>query len=145
MSIPPRPKCPSCNSSRTIKNGLRDGFQRYKCKDCSYRYTSKTRKRKLDKHIVVSCLQLWLEGLSRKAIADIVGVDRNAVSNWLKPYQKALKDIRIDRSKEQFEIVKKSKVYFVEDERVRTSGVLFIGKEKEVWGVKRLGKAEGHG
>ena len=137
MSIPPRPKCPSCNSSRTIKNGLRDCFQRYKCKDCGYRYTSKTRKRKLDKHIVVSCLQLWLEGLSCKAIADIVGVDRNAVSNWLEPYWRTLKDVRIDRSKQGYEVKKQNKLYLIDDERVRTSGILFRGKEKEVWGVKR--------
>ena len=82
-----------------------------------------------------SCLTV--PGLNCKAIADIVGVDRNAVSNWLDPYWRALKDVRIDRSKQGYEVKKEGGIYLIDDERVRTLGVLFRGKEKEVWGVKR--------
>jgi transposase len=51
-----------------------------------------------------------LEGLNYKAIADIVGVDRNAVSNWSEPYRNGVKDLRIDRSKEGFKVPDRSKI-----------------------------------
>lgn len=31
-------KCPVCNSSHTIKYGIRNGTQTYKCSDCGYRF-----------------------------------------------------------------------------------------------------------
>ena len=32
------PKCKSCGSEKTVKNGKVDGKQRYKCKECGYNY-----------------------------------------------------------------------------------------------------------
>lgn len=34
-----RPYCPHCESQRIVKNGLKDGRQRFKCKDCKHTFT----------------------------------------------------------------------------------------------------------
>jgi DNA-directed RNA polymerase subunit RPC12/RpoP len=36
--------CPDCGSKNTIKKGLEDGKQSYKCKDCNKRFRNKSRK-----------------------------------------------------------------------------------------------------
>ena len=31
-------KCQVCGSSHTVKNGIRNGVQLYKCRDCGYQF-----------------------------------------------------------------------------------------------------------
>ncbi len=33
--------CPECKSNKIVKNGNRNGVQRFKCKSCSYQFQSK--------------------------------------------------------------------------------------------------------
>ena len=60
-------------------------------------------------------------------------------SAFFVPFSKkgTVRDFPIDRSKQGYEVKKEGGIYLIDDERVRTSGVLLRGKEKEVWGVKR--------
>lgn len=43
-ALPDRPKCPHCGSMEIVKNGHKDGIQRFRCKECgkTYTYTNET-------------------------------------------------------------------------------------------------------
>jgi transposase-like protein len=37
----PYKNCPECRSNKIVKNGYRNGVQRFKCKSCYYQFQSK--------------------------------------------------------------------------------------------------------
>lgn len=78
--------CPKCNSNNTIKSGIVNNHQRYKCKSCNYYYTVKKLGKKIDEYYVVKALQLYLEGLSYREIERILNVSHVSVMNWVKQY-----------------------------------------------------------
>jgi transposase-like protein len=43
IKIYPKPykNCPECKSNKIVKNGNRNGVQRFKCKTCNYQFQSK--------------------------------------------------------------------------------------------------------
>jgi len=77
-------KCPKCFSP-FVKNGTRDGKQRYRCKCCGCTfgdtYGTPVYRCRLTQQIVKSLIEGTLNGLSLRRIAKIVGVNRNTV--WL--------------------------------------------------------------
>ena len=50
-------------------------------------------KQGIDQYYVKHCLQLYLEGMSFRAIERVVGVSHVSVINWVKQYGKALKKV----------------------------------------------------
>ena len=40
----PYKNCPECKSNKIVKNGNRNGVQRFKCKSCNYQFQSKKQK-----------------------------------------------------------------------------------------------------
>ena len=78
-------KCSKCGSDHSVKNGIHLGRQRYKCKECGYQFTlEKPRGKDLEK----KCLAviLYINGLSFRAIANIVKVSHKAVYDWVKAF-----------------------------------------------------------
>lgn len=80
--------CKFCESDRTIKNGIVDGKQLYRCKDCNHQYRDngafagmRTRS-----EIVACALNLYYDGLSTwkisRQLAKIFKVDVSAVAVW---------------------------------------------------------------
>jgi transposase-like protein len=77
--------CPKCHSERSVKNGVRNDLQRYKCKDCGRNYnilsgTPLARLRKKGR---------WLDyafnlnsGTTLRQSATNVGVHRNTTFRW---------------------------------------------------------------
>lgn len=91
--------CPYCGESENVKNGKvrhKDGIrQRFLCRKCNRNFYPNFTLPNLDK-----CRQaviLYLEGVSKEAIAKIIKVDSVTVSLWLKKYGKDLGDIRNKR------------------------------------------------
>lgn len=79
------PKCIRCGSSKSVKNGTVDGWQRYRCKDCGYQYTKQTPQgQPIITRILASSLYLF--GLSKREIAAIVGVTPMSIVRWIKRY-----------------------------------------------------------
>ena len=71
--------CPKCKSSCYVKYGIVCGRQRYKCKECSYRYTVE---RKSDVKTVDTkrlALDMYLEGLGFRAIGRILKISYGTV------------------------------------------------------------------
>ncbi len=86
--------CPNCSSTHFTKYGTREGkLQRYRCKKCNYRFTGETLVKKRDTYYKTKAVQLWLEGLTYKAIGHLLGFSDDTVSKWLKPYIKKLEPL----------------------------------------------------
>ena len=84
--------CPRCESDTKVKDGIIKGKQRYKCKECNYRFTvetiGKTSKLKRD------ALILYLEGLGFRSIGRFLNVSHVAVYNWIKGFGEQIELIR---------------------------------------------------
>lgn len=78
--------CPKCGASNTIKSGVVNDKQRYKCKACNYFFTVNKIGKKIDQYYVTKALQLYLEGLTYREIERIIGVSHVSVMNWVKKY-----------------------------------------------------------
>ena len=77
--------CPKCNATKIIKFGIVRQKQRFKCKECSFAFTtSEPRGKPLE--YKVKALQLYLEGLGLRAIGRFLGVSQVSVLKWIKQY-----------------------------------------------------------
>lgn len=79
-------KCPKCQSYRTVKSGIVNDKQRYKCKNCNYFFTVDKIGKRIDSYYVTKALQLFIEGLSYREIERLLGVSHVSVMNWVKQY-----------------------------------------------------------
>lgn len=97
-------QCPKCNKSLIVKAGIVQHKQRYKCKTCFYHFTSEKSTKAIQFDKVVTCLQLYLCGLSYREIEAITSVSHVSVMNWVKKYEVDRKGQKGDRN--NFKIVK---------------------------------------
>lgn len=86
--------CPRCYSTSFTKSGKTCGRQRYRCKDCNYHFSVNGRGKSLDSRYVVLALQLYLEGLSLRAIEKVLGISHVTVRNWIMKYAPGMKGLR---------------------------------------------------
>ena len=78
--------CPKCKSSEYIKDGIVRSLQRYKCKNCNYRYTVE---RKSDVKSVETkrlALEMYLEGLGFRSIGRVLKISYGTVYYWIKEW-----------------------------------------------------------
>jgi transposase-like protein len=80
--------CPKCKSEHSVKNGHHHGKQRYKCKDCKCQFTQEHQRGKSTK-IKHWAILLYVNGLSFRAIAKLVGASHKAVYDWVKAFSLA--------------------------------------------------------
>jgi transposase len=66
--------CPKCKSDEKNKDGVVKGRQRYKCKDCGFRYTVVSGSKAKPLHVTKLALQLYLEGFGFRSIGRFLGV-----------------------------------------------------------------------
>ncbi len=81
------PKCPRCDHENTVKGGVINNRQRYKCKNCNYFFTVSKLGKRIDNYLVVKALQLYIEGVSYREIERLLGVSHVSVMNWVKKYK----------------------------------------------------------
>lgn len=80
-------ECPKCKSEKRSKDGIVHERQRYKCKECNYRYTVEKREAKESTaEIRKMALNLYLEGLGFRSIGRILGFSHVAVYEWIKSF-----------------------------------------------------------
>ena len=84
--------CPKCQSGTCVKDGIVQGRQRHRCKDCGYRHTVKERGLGADKKR--QALELYLEGLGFRPIGRFLRCGHVAVYYWIKSYGAAIEGIR---------------------------------------------------
>jgi len=94
--------CPKCSQNNSIKAGIANGRQRYKCEACSYHYTvshrgaSKEQKRQ--------ALELYLEGLGFRSIGRILKFSHVAVYNWIREFGEKLEELKSSKEIKVVEI-----------------------------------------
>jgi transposase-like protein len=84
-AMPHGPVCPRCDSRSAVRNGKRNGIQRYRCKPCRRCFTDLTgtvleglHKRHKFLHFCLCMIQ----GLSVRAAAREVGISKNTSFDW---------------------------------------------------------------
>jgi transposase-like protein len=84
--------CPKCfRNVRQTKDGhTQAGSQRYRCRACGCRYTPYPQEQGYDEEVRFEALQLYLEGMSMRAVARKLDVNHQSVANWMKDYARYL-------------------------------------------------------
>ena len=101
--------CPACDSKAIVKNGKRDGYQRYKCKACKKKFhakgTAKGQRFRPDQ--VGTAIRMFYSGMSYKQIAetmatmyDIPEPSKRAIYSWVKKYTERALDAMEGRKAE---------------------------------------------
>ncbi len=86
--------CPKCKSDEKTKDGVIKGRQRYKCKDCGFRYTVASGSKAKPLHMRRLALQLYLEGLGFRSIGRVLGVSNVTVLNWIRAFGEKIEDLK---------------------------------------------------
>ncbi len=79
-------KCPKCSATDTVKNGVVNQRQRFRCKACQYNFTVSKVGKAISTYYVIKALQLYIEGVSLREIERLLGVSHVSVMNWVKKY-----------------------------------------------------------
>lgn len=78
------PICPKCQHEKSIKSGVLQNRQRYRCKACGYHFTVAKVGKRIDDYYVTKALQLYVEGVSYREIERLLGISHVSVMNWVK-------------------------------------------------------------
>ena len=86
--------CKKCESTKVVKIGKRDGVQRYRCKECGFRFLDNDNfdKMRTKKHVIAVAIGFYFDGMSvRKIQAQIqyifkVDVSQVTIHNWITKY-----------------------------------------------------------
>lgn len=74
--------CPRCSSTKLVKNGSHRNMQRYLCKPCGYQFTRKETHIRSHNVRVLAAL-LYANGMSKNAIAKLLGTSPPTVARWV--------------------------------------------------------------
>ena len=78
------PPCPTCQTSRVLKNGRsRHGHQRYVCSTCKITF-GETDHRRVDESLKQSALRHYAEGVGLRATERLVGPSHNSIMRWVR-------------------------------------------------------------
>ncbi len=94
--------CPRCKCERQTKDGIIQGRQRYKCKECNYRYTVQQKSTAKSKELKRYALQLYLEGLGFRSIGRLLKVSNVSVLNWIRSFGKEVQSLQSENSEIEF-------------------------------------------
>jgi transposase-like protein len=123
--------CPKCKSSRHVRDGIVRGRQRYKCKDCVYRYTveRKSDVKTLDTKRLA--LNMYLEGLGFRAIGRVLKISYGTVYAWVKEWGSK---VSLPRRETVVEIVELDEMHTYVGRKKTTVGygLLLIDLEKGI-------------
>ena len=74
--------CPNCGGHALIKRGLKNGYQRYACRDCGRYCTDKAPK--FSAQIKAQAVQMYLNSMGIRAIGRVLHASPAAVLNWIR-------------------------------------------------------------
>ena len=110
-------QCPKCKSEKFCKDGIVKHKQRFKCKDCNFRFTVEfIGKPELLKR---NALILYLEGLGFRSIGRYLKISHVSVYNWIKGYGEKLDELR---SSEEIEVVEIDEMHTYVGSKKTTAG-----------------------
>ncbi len=86
--------CPKCKSDEKTKDDVVKGRQRYKCKDCVFRYTVASGSKAKSLYLKKLALQLYLEGLGFRSIGRFLRVSNATVLDWIRTYGEQIEELK---------------------------------------------------
>ncbi len=116
-------ECPKCKSNKNIKDGIVKQKQRYKCKECNFRYTVASGSGAKPFYLRKMALQLYLEGLGFRSIGRVLNVSNVTVLNWIRSFGEQVAELK---SPEQ--------VIYAEMDEMHT----YVGQKKAINGYGLL-------
>ncbi len=87
--------CPHCKSSKVIKKGMRNGYQRYQCKTCQRKFntTGNAFGKWFKAEHIGAAIDMYYSGMSYKQIAELIGRNYNlpepaksTIEDWVHEY-----------------------------------------------------------
>ena len=111
--------CPKCKSSINTKDGIVGGRQRYKCKDCNYRYTVTKKSDVKPIEVRRMALEMYLEGLGFRSIGRLLKISHVTVYYWVKHWGE---NLDLPSKKEAVEIVELDEMHTYIGQKKTTVG-----------------------
>ncbi|MDE2687810.1 MAG: IS6 family transposase [Chloroflexota bacterium] len=93
--------CPACSSERVVKDGTRNGYQRYLCRECNKRFNTsgKTANRRFPPEVTGAAVRMFYSGMSYKRIAehiedlyDVKEPSKATIYEWVRDYTREAVD-----------------------------------------------------
>ena len=124
-------ECPKCNSLVYIRYGKVRGLQRYKCKQCNYKYTVSYKSTSKPKETKRLAFEMYLEGLGFRAIGRILRISYGTVYYWVRSWKKVLE---LPKRNEPVEIVELDEIhtYIGQKKTIAGYGLLLIDIESGI-------------
>jgi transposase-like protein len=135
--------CPKCQSAHKVKDGNANGKQRYRCKNCGYRFTVERRSTEKSPDKKKLALQLYLEGLGFRAIGRVLGINFVTIYYWIKKWGES---VSLPQSEEPVEIVELDEIHSYVQNKKNTFGhgllLIDLGNATSILFVEQEG--QGH-
>lgn len=121
--------CPKCKCEKHLKDGIVRNLQRYKCKECNYRYTVEKKSDVKSIDVKRLALELYLEGLGFRSIGRVLKISYGTVYQWVKEWGEK---VSLPKSTEAIEIVELDEMhtYIMSKKTTVGYGLLLIDLEK---------------
>ena len=121
--------CPFCQSENVIKYGKLQNMQRYLCHNCKTQFsTDYCQKYHYGNQQLRHAMELYLEGLTYREIADILKISHMTVYNWIQNYNVAFEYLRPSNPAEKTSISLLRKILAIK-ENLKTYPFLLIDIE----------------
>lgn len=93
--------CPTCASSRTVKNGrIHNGKQRFKCHECGRQFVEQPTKKVIDQATRELIDRLLLERISLAGIARVAQVSQQWLQTYVnEKYAKVTRQVQVSAKK----------------------------------------------
>lgn len=86
-----RPPCPSCGSSRILKNGsIHNKKQKYLCKDCGRQFVENPTKRYVSKQEIEYVERGLLERISLRGLSRMLGISIKWLQNYVNKFYRSI-------------------------------------------------------
>ena len=96
--------CPKCKSSRHRRDGIVGERQRYKCKDCNFRFTVERKSDVKTPDIKRLVYEMYLEGIGFRSIGRILRISYGTVYVWIKKWSLTMPIPRRERQTGKVEL-----------------------------------------
>jgi len=112
-------KCIKCNQDNKVKDGMARGKQRYRCKNCNYRFTVERRSSEKPLELKRMALRLYLEGMGIRAIGRALNINFMTIYYWIK---KLGESVHIPNSQEPLDAVELDEIHTYVGQKKTTAG-----------------------
>ena len=106
-------KCSRCKSTSNVKNGLIQGKQRYRCRNCNYNYIEVDGRQKYDNKTKGLVIRMYLNNSGFRRISEILGIPLSTVFVWIKNAGNIVSSIvdNMEQEKENIEVLEMDELF----------------------------------